>query len=197
MMDVSEVRQFLGPALHMAAVFDAFSRTPLALQVFNHKPAAPDMARLLTGAVKAFAAPSHVITDRGGEFIGAAFRKTVRRFGAVHRFASADSIKATARLERFWRTLKEAARIRALGLPLDCDDLEQRLETALLFYVCFRPHEGLKGATPAEVFLGIEPKHRGAVEPPRGRPGERTTAAPSRIGYLDPEQRFGILKPTA
>ena len=31
MMDVSEVKQFLGPSLHMAAVFDAFSRAPRAL----------------------------------------------------------------------------------------------------------------------------------------------------------------------
>jgi hypothetical protein len=49
---------------------------------------------------------------------------------------------------------EQTAGSRALGLPLDRDDLEQRLEVALLFYLCFRPHEGLKGATPAEAFVG-------------------------------------------
>ena len=54
MMDVSEVRQLLGPSLQMAAVFDAFSRVPLALQIFDAKPTARDMARLLKRAVGAF-----------------------------------------------------------------------------------------------------------------------------------------------
>jgi hypothetical protein len=197
MMDVSEVQQFLGPTLHMAAVFDAFSRVPLALQVFDTKPGARAMAGLLRRAAKAFAKPRYVITDLGGEFTGGAFRKAVKRLGAKQRFAAADSIKATARLERFWRTLKQTAGIRTLGLPLDRDDLEQRLEIALLFYVCFRPHDGLKGATPAEAFVGAEPKHLSAVEPPRGRPGEGPAETPFRIEYLDPEQRLPVLKPAA
>ncbi len=152
----------------MAAVFDAFSRVPLVLQVFDRKPGAKDMAHLQKHAAKAFAAPRYVITDLGKEFTGRAFRKAVKRLGAVQRFAAKDSIKATARLERFWRSLKETAGIRALGLPLDRQDLEQRLETALAFYVSFRPHEGLKGATPGEAFLGVEPAH----QRPSSRPGD-------------------------
>jgi transposase InsO family protein len=132
----------------MAAVFDAFSRVPLVLQVFDAKPGARDMAQLLRRAARAFAKPRYVITDLGGEFTGGAFRNAVKHLGAVQRFAAADSLKATARLERFWRTLKETAGIRALGLPLDREDLERRLETALLFYGCLRPNEGLKGARP-------------------------------------------------
>jgi hypothetical protein len=92
---------------------------------------------------------------------------------------------------------EQTAGSRALGLPLDRDDLEQRLEIALLFYVCFRPHDGLKGATPAEAFVGAEPKHLSAVEPPRGRPGEGPAETPFRIEYLDPEQRLPVLKPAA
>jgi DNA-binding transcriptional regulator YiaG len=70
MMDVSLVRQFLGPDLYMAAVFDAFSRVPLSLSVLDRAPTAFDMARLLRSTVKAFSVPKYLITDRGGEFTG-------------------------------------------------------------------------------------------------------------------------------
>jgi len=198
MMDVSQVRQFLGPDLFMAAVLDAFSRVPLAVQVFERKPAASDMVRLLRRAVRAFTQPKYLITDQGGEFTGAAFRNAVRRLGIVQRFASKHNLYATARLERFWRTLKESARLYRLALPLTISDLEERLALALLHYLCFRPHEGLQGTTPGEAFLCIEPGGRHAMEPPRGRPGEEATGVPFTIAYLDPaHRRFPVLTPAA
>jgi transposase InsO family protein len=198
MMDVSEVRQILGGTLCMATVFDAFSRCPLVLKVFGRKPGGKDMAELLRRAAKAFANPKYVITDLGGEFKAKVFAKAVRRVGATQRFAAADSIKATARLERFWRTLKETARLRGILLPLTAEDLEQRLQAALVFYLCFRPHEGLGGATPAEAFLGLEPAHKSAVKPPRGLPGQAPTEHPFAIDHLDPASRsFPILKRAA
>jgi transposase InsO family protein len=198
MMDVSQVKQFLGPDLHMAAVYDAFSRAPLALRVFQAKPSAKAMAILFRTAASTFGAPKYVITDQGGEFAALAFRKAVTRLGALQRFASKNNLFATARLERFWRTLKESAGLYRLGLPLTADDLEQRLALALLHYVCFRPHEGLRGATPAETLTGIEPACRNALEPPRGRPGEGPTASPFQIEHLDrANRRFPILKPAA
>jgi transposase InsO family protein len=189
MLDVSQVRQFLGPDLYMAAVFDAFSRMPLVLQVFEVKPSAKEMAGLLRRAARAFGCPRYVVTDRGGEFVGGAFRKAAKQLGAVQRLAASDSIYATARLERFWRTLKESAGLYGLHLPLTAEDLERRLGPALVHYVCFRPHEALRGATPAEAFLGAEPQHLAAVEPPRGRPGDRYDARPLKIEYLDPTAR--------
>jgi transposase InsO family protein len=197
MMDVSHVQQFLGPELLMATVFDAFSRLPLALRVFEAKPRASDMAQLLGLAANAFAKPRHVITDRGGEFTAAAFRKAVARLGAVQRFAAKDSIHATARLERFWRTLKQNAGLYRLHLPLTPEELERRLELALLHYIAFRPHEGLKGATPAEAFFGVEPSCMKAVDPLRAPPGNAADR-PFYVEYLDPaNRRFPILKPAA
>jgi transposase InsO family protein len=196
MMDISEVKQFLGPTLHMATVFDAFSRLPLVLQVFDQTPDGRDMSRLLRTAARAFARPKYLITDKGGQFIAGAFRKAACRLGAQHRFAATDSILATARLERFWRALKETAGL--CGLPLTREDLERRLDLTLLYYVNFRPHEGIRGATPAEAFLGMTPAHQSAVEPPRGRPGEGPAQTPFEIDYLDPaNRRFPILKRAA
>ena len=194
MMDVTQIQSFLGAKAFVATVFDAHSRLPLALRVFQAMPGASDMARLFRGAAKLFGSPKYMITDLGGEFTGGAFRKALKSKGVLHRFASAENIKATARLERWWRTLKETAGLRGLNLALTVDDLERRLEAALVHYVCFRPHEGLGGATPLEVFLASEPVHLAAIEPPRGRPGDGSADVPFRVRFLDPaNRRFPIL----
>jgi transposase InsO family protein len=197
MMDVSEIKQLFGATLYMAAVFDALSRVPLALEVFDQKPDGRQTASLLKHAAKAFRNPKYVITDLGGEFTATVFKNAVRRLGAQQRFASKDNLYATARLERFWRSLKQSAGLRGLMLPLNCDDLERRLELALTHYVAFRPHEGLDGATPAEAFLGSERAHLKAAEPPRGLSGQHAEPQPFTLGFLDDDRRFPILTPAA
>jgi transposase InsO family protein len=129
-----------------------------------------------------------VITDRGGEFTGKVFSKAAGRLGIVQRFASTQNAFATARLERFWRTLKDTSGIR-LQPPLTIEDLERRLEMTLTHYVLFRPHQGLHGATPAEAFLGMDPACLLAVSLPRGRPGEGPVDAPIAIDFLDREKQ--------
>lgn len=197
MMDATLVQTFLNGQyrdVHVADVLDGFSRAPLVLQTSETKPGASAMARLLRTAVRAFGKAKYVITDQGGEFSGAVFRKTAARLGIVHRFGTVGRIFATARPERFWRTLKQAANLE-YDQPLTLDDLERRLATALTYYLCFRPHQGLHGATPAEAFLGIEPSCTKAVSPPRGRPGEGPQEPPFAIACLDPDKRaLPILK---
>jgi transposase InsO family protein len=197
MMDVSEVRQLLGGTLYMAAVFDVFSRVPLALEVFEHKPIGSEMARLLRRSARAFGAPRYVITDLGPEFIARVFKRAAARLGAQVRYASADNIRATACLERFWLTLKETARFNLIFAPIDRAEMEQRLATVLAFYVCFRPHEGLGGSTPAEVFLDLVPAHDLARHPPRGRAGQGPVTLPVQITYLGPDETLPVLTGTS
>jgi transposase InsO family protein len=152
------------------------------------------MARLLKAAAKILPPPKYVLTDRGGEFAGKIFAKTVARLGAIHRLGSVDNLFATARLERFWRTLKDIAALR-FHPPLTLEDLDRRLETALTYYMAFRPHQGLDGATPAEALLGLEPASATAVKAPRGRPGEGPLEPPFVIDFLDRQSRsFPLLK---
>jgi hypothetical protein len=127
-------------------------------------------------------------------FAGKIFAKTVARLGAIHCLGSVDNLFATARLERFWRTLKDIAALR-FHPPLTLEDLDRRLETALTYYMAFRPHQGLDGATPAEALLGLEPAFATAVKPPRGRPGEGPLEPPFVIDFLDRDSRsFPFLK---
>ena len=198
MMDITEIRCFLGlRTFHLAGVYDAFSRVPLALQLFSERPHASDMARLFRKAARAFTVPKYLITDLGGEFTARLFQKSVSRLGARQRFASAENLYATARLERFWRTLKDTASLRFLW-PLTIDDLERRLEPALAYYIIFRAHQGLRGATPLEAFLGTAPVCSKAVSAPRGRAGEGSSESPFTVEYLDPQgRRYPVLKATA
>jgi hypothetical protein len=198
MMDVTVVPSLFGiHQFHVAGVYEAFSRVPLGLQVFDQPPKSGPMARLFHRAVRAFGRPKYLITDRGGEFVGRLFTKTLARAGTVHRFASTHNIFATARLERFWRTFKEAARLR-LQPVLVREDLESRLELTLSHYLLFRPHQGLCGATPAEAFLGLDPAAARAAAPSRAQPGEGHGDAPFTVRYLDPaNRRFPILDSAA
>jgi len=98
MMDVTIVKSFLGLSeLHVAGVFEAFSRAPLSLQVFDTKPKASDMVRLLKRARRAFGQPKHLITDLGSEFTARILAKSLSRLGIVQRFTSSHNLYATAR----------------------------------------------------------------------------------------------------
>ncbi len=90
-------------------------------------------------------------TDLGPEFKGA-FRHALRRAAVVQRFRRKGYVAGTARLESFWRTLKNIADLR-LPMFLTLEDLERRLAPALTHYTYYRPHRGLHGATPVETFL--------------------------------------------
>jgi transposase InsO family protein len=194
MMDVSVVQALLGGEFYLAAVFDAFSRAPLAVSTHEHKPGAAAMARLLKIAARAFGPPKYVVTDQGREFTGRVFAKAVGRLRIVQRLGSTMNSFATARIERFWRTLKQAASLR-LHPPLTLGDLERRLGIALTHYVWLRPNQGLLGATPGEAFLGLPPAVCTASSPPCARPGEGPRVAPFVIAFLDPDTRdFPFLK---
>jgi len=153
--------------LAAAAVFDGHSRTPLAITSFEGKPDGNLMSNLLEPAVRAFGKPKYIITDRGPEFISDVFRNACTALGIKPRFAFKDNIHATARLERFWRTLKDIAKLRAPNRPADLREFEQRLAVFLTHYVFFRPHRGrgMDGATPAEVFARREPVVKSAKSP--------------------------------
>jgi hypothetical protein len=67
------------------------------------------------------------------------------------------------------------------------------VEMGLLHYSHFRPHQGLGGATPAEMYFGSTPAHLSAIPPPRGRPTEGRTDSPFRVDYLDAERLLPVL----
>ena len=171
-IDVTHVRALFGFLIfRIAVVFDVFSRLPLAFGVWATEPSALDIVKLLERAMT-FGKPQVLITDHGSVFTSDLLRAAVRTLGIKHRFGALYQHGSIARLERFWRSLKSRLFHHALFRRLVVRDLERDVQLALWHYSFFRPHSGLKGATPAEVFLKLPPAHLAAVPPPRGRPGE-------------------------
>ena len=184
---------FAGSDFFIVAVLDAFSRVPLAVKTFDVMPKAEQTLALLKEAVGAFQVPRYLASDQGEEFDTDAFKHAVKAMGIKQRFDSPGKHSITARLERFWRTLKFAIDVR-LQRPLMQEDLDHRLRFALEYYMFHRPHRGLAGATPAEVYSGSTPAHTHAIQPQRGRPGEGPRNAPFTIEFLDPDEQFPVLK---
>jgi hypothetical protein len=77
--------------------------------------------------------------------------------------------------------------------PSAAEDLMEKVELGLLHYAHFRPHQGLGGATPAEMYVGRTPAHLAAIPPPRGRPSDRPTDSSFRVDYLDAERLLPLL----
>ena len=136
--------------------------------------------------------PAHFVSDRGACFTGGVFRRKLRRLGVKQRFGAIGKKGSIALIERFWRTLKDTLGLRLLR-PSVAEDLLEKIEVGLVHYAHLRPHQGLGGATPAEIYFGRTPSHLFAIPPPRGRPGESPMDSPFQIEYLDAERLLPVL----
>jgi putative transposase len=193
MADLTEVPSlFRIFSLKLAVVFEVFSRLPLAFHVFQTEPSAEDVAELFAHAAGRYGAPKHFVSDQGSQFTASLFREQLKARSVRQRFGAIGQTGSIALIERLWRTLKQRLRLVALK-PGHLVDLERRVHQGLVYYAHFRPHQGLSGATPAEIYLGLTPLHRSAVHPPRGRPGDATAETPFQIVYLDRERRLPFL----
>ncbi len=178
----------------LVVVLDGFSRMPLIAKLFWKEPSAGDMSRLLRTAVQRFGSPQRFVSDNGRQFTAKRFRTTLLRLGIRQRFGAIGQVGSIALIERLWRTLKDSLRLRSFK-PLMRTDLEHRLEQWLHYYTYLRPHQGLGGATPAEIHFGRPPAHLAAVHPPGARPREGPVDSPFDIAYLDPEKMLPVLIP--
>ena len=176
----------------IAVVLDAFSRMPLAARVFPAEPSSPDIQKLFRATCRRFGPPRHFVSDQGSQFIDSRFRELLACLQVRHRFGAIGNVGSIALIERLWKTLKNNLSLRSFK-PLFQQDLERRLYFGLLYYAYIKPHQGLGGATPAELFFGLPPAHLQAVAPPRARPREGPFDVPFDIRFLDPESRLPIL----
>ena len=193
LIDLTDIPTFFGLfVFKLAVVFDVFSRFPVAARLFTKEPTALDLARLLRRSTSQYSTPRYLVSDRGPQLTAKVFRDAVAILGIHQRFGAIGSVGSIAILERFWKTLKQLLCLRAFP-PLFRQDLERRLELALRYYAFFKPHLGLLGATPAEIYFGLQPAHHRAIPPPRARPGEGPTDPLFLVDFLDIEKRLPVL----
>ena len=85
-----------------------------------------------------------------------------QRFGAVGKYGS------IAVIERLMRTIKTEC-TRQLMVPYQRPQLRRELSLFMDWYNAHRPHDGLDGCVPDEVYFGLDP----AMLAPRYEPRER------------------------
>src|SRR5450830_750477 len=193
MVDLTDVKGLFGlVTFKVGVVFDAFSRMPLSARVFGKEPSSAEIARFVSRATRKCGRPAHFVSDRGACFTGKVFRRRLERLGVKQRFGAIGRKGSIALIERLWKTLKDTLGLRLLR-PSAAEDLAATVEMGFVHYAHFRPHQGLGGATPAEIYFGRTPSHLSAIPPPRGRPGEGPIDSPFLVDCLDAERMLPVL----
>ena len=195
MADLTEIPGFLRIFCSvLAVVIDVRSRMPLAAQLFPTQPSAEDLVALLGSAIERHGQPRHFVSDQGAQFTAKVFRARLRSLAIRQRFGAVGQYGSIAIIERSWRTLKEALGVSHWSIVHPAD-MQHRLDVALTYYAYLKPHQGLAGAVPAEVYFGIRPAHLDAHRPPREH--SRGPVPAFDIAFLDPERRLSFLVPEA
>jgi putative transposase len=179
MTDLTHIPSFLRIwSFRLAVILDVYSRFPLAWRVFPTEPSSAQIEALVSEAISKHGKPSHFVTDRGPQFTGDPFTKSLAANDIKQRFGAVGQSGSIAIIERFWRTMKELLDVRFLP-PLSQRHLEHRVSAAIEFYATLRTHQGIGGATPAEKYFGTAPP-----EPLIARIGLRADATSPRDGPL-------------
>jgi transposase InsO family protein len=174
----------------IAVVVDHYSRRVMGTATFKNQPSSEEVRALMGRTIhQAGAAPKHLICDRGKQFDCPAFRRWCGRRGIQLRYGAVGRQSSIAVVERTIRTLKDLLRLLVL-VPLTAAAFRKELSLITQWYNALRPHSGVSGRTPDEVYFtkfpanrrpryeprAKWPKHSPCAKPwalPRGRPGAR------------------------
>jgi transposase InsO family protein len=142
----------------IACIFDQYSRCVVGFTLFRKQPNASQIRSFLKRAVqKSCCKPKHLITDKGVQFKSRVFRKWCKRKGIALRYGAVGRYGSIALIERFFRTLK-GEWLRKILIPLDISGMRSKLTTYIRWYNFFRPHQGLDGASPADIYTSKQQK---------------------------------------
>jgi putative transposase len=137
----------------------------LALQPVARYNSLVLLGKLLT-TMGTYGKPRAVRSDNDAVFKTLLFRLTLKVLGVRQQFTDVGSPWQNGRIERFWRTLKEA--LQTKSTPSRCNGIAihtrmkcasvQAMDAILgvfrFSYNAYRPHQSLKGLTPAMVWNG-------------------------------------------
>jgi putative transposase len=153
----------------VAVGVDHFSRRIMGVRVFRIRPTAKAVSAFLASMIRAAGqSPRHLITDRGREFAAKSFRRGCRRAGIRQRFGAIGKHGSIALVERCIRTLKGEG-VRRWLAPIRWRSVGRELSLVADWYNGQRPHAGLAGATPDEIYFGRRPAHHRPRFEPRAR----------------------------
>ena len=156
-IDLTEVPDADGSRRLVLGVLDHGSRAVVALCEMADKRSIT-ILRVLIGAMKRFGIPRAIRTDNEITFCSMLLRTALFVLGIRHQHTNIASPWMNGRIERFFGTFKAAVqRAVTQGWWLETDaSLADRLVEFRFFYNQIRPHQHLRGLTPAEVWSGLK-----------------------------------------
>lgn len=132
--------------LRIHGMLDDNSRFVVALEAM-HNEREIDMLGLLCRAVRRYGLPEALYLDNGSTYSGDSLRLGCERLGVTLIHARPYSPEARGKMERFWRTLREAV-LDHMGSLTSLHDVNVRLWAFLDQHYHQAPHAGLLGRTP-------------------------------------------------
>jgi len=164
----------------VAAVLDHFSRRVMVLAPFKSPPTSEQLRAMLGRTMAGTGVPKYIICDRGVQFDCAGFKAWCRHKGIRPRYGAVGQHGGLAVLERAILTIKQLCRS-GLVVPLSARVFRQELFWIGEWINEHRPHSGLGGRTPNELYRRQRPANRQPrFEPrrqwPRGAPCARPWA---------------------
>ena len=144
--------------LRIHGLLDDASRYCVAL-VARHTEQQQDMLEIFADALRRHGRPGTLYLDNGSTYRGASLETVCGRLEVQLLHSRPYDPQARGKMERFWRTLRERC-LRYLGSCASLHDVNARLLAFLDAYYHDRPHAGLMGRTPAEVYRTARARKR-------------------------------------
>jgi transposase InsO family protein len=170
-MDLTGLPLVDGSSVAVFGVIDHGSRAILRLSPVVRRNSLVLLGKLLI-AMGSYGLPLAVRTDNEAVFKSLIFKGVLKLLGVRQQFTQLASHWQNGRIERFWRTLKFELQTKAVRSMHHCQAIQTRMKFAsvaamgcLLYafmgsYNRDRPHQSLKGTTPAAVWNGQVKKAR-------------------------------------
>jgi putative transposase len=153
-------------AYWVAVIIDHFSRKIVGFAVFNNQPDSLQIRSFLGRTIHTGGqSPKYIISDKGSQFWHATpklkreggckgYKRWCRRRKIQHRFGAIGKYGSIAIVERMIRSLKSEC-TRKIIIPLSQSNMRFELGLYFAWYNEFRPHQGIGGKIPMELFTGI------------------------------------------
>jgi len=153
----------------LAVVVDHYSRRVMGFALFNCQPGSEAIRSLLGRTIAAVGAvPKYLVCDKGTQFWCKGFKRWCRRRGIRPRFGAVGRQGSIAVVERLIRSLKDECS-RRITVPLRRERFRGEVQRYLDWHNEHRPHTGLGGRTPDEVYHRRRPANRAPRFEPRAR----------------------------
>ncbi len=192
-MDLTGLPLVDGSSVAVFGVIDHGSRAVLSLSPVVRRNSLVLLGKLLI-AMGSYGLPKSVRSDNEAVFKSLIFKGILKLLGVRQQFTQLASPWQNGRIERFWRTLKFELQTKTVQSRSQGQAIQTRMKFASVAamgclldafkdgYNGQRPHQSLKGGTPADVWNGQVTQAReklGAAKPAAARRQQQPRAPPA------------------